>query len=172
MNTFDALTSSNTNEWYTPSDLVEKARLIMGTIDLDPASCHTANQVVKATQYFNIMMDGLNQPWHGNVFLNPPYGKESGAFITRLLQHFDAGDVTQAMVIIRGDGKELRQLTERFLFAVPNRRVNFLKPDLTASRAGVPGTKIFGVGVDEARFVDVMKQDNFAQVFKSLWIEN
>ncbi len=60
-------------EHYTPAWVVEKARRVLGSIDLDPASCEEANKVVKATTYYS--EGGLFKPWRGCVFLNPPGGK-------------------------------------------------------------------------------------------------
>lgn len=67
--------SSVTNEHPTPAHVVEASRLLMRTIDLDPASSDEANMVVKATRYFTDEGDGLLCAWGGNVFLNPPGGK-------------------------------------------------------------------------------------------------
>src|SRR2546430_17584816 len=63
------------NEWYTPSKYIETAREVLGSIDLDPASCELANRTVKADKYYTKEDDGLSKEWHGNVWLNPPYGK-------------------------------------------------------------------------------------------------
>lgn len=66
--------SMDSPEWYTPSPFVEAARLVMGSIDLDPASHEEANWRVKAAKYYTEADNGLMLPWGGNVFLNPPGG--------------------------------------------------------------------------------------------------
>jgi hypothetical protein len=67
--------SSKTNEHYTPIHVVDRARSLLGGIDLDPASCAEANMRISATRIYTEKEDGLRQPWSGRVFLNPPGGK-------------------------------------------------------------------------------------------------
>jgi hypothetical protein len=60
-------------EWISNRDLVDSAHLLMGGIDLDPASSAMANKYVNAKNFYTISDDGLNdQDWHGNVYLFPP----------------------------------------------------------------------------------------------------
>lgn len=68
--------NSGENEWYTPVQLIEAAREVMGGIDLDPASCETAQANVKARRFYTIDDDGLSKKWTGRVWLNPPYSKD------------------------------------------------------------------------------------------------
>ena len=62
-------------ERYTPAQYIEAARRVLGEIDLDPASCEVAQRTVKAVEYFTAKDDGLEQEWHGRVWLNPPYAQ-------------------------------------------------------------------------------------------------
>lgn len=66
---------SESNERYTPAEIIELARKTMGEIALDPASNPVCNQYIGAAKYFTKEQDGMRQEWHGNVWLNPPYGK-------------------------------------------------------------------------------------------------
>lgn len=91
--------NSGENEWYTPPEYIEAAREAMGSIDLDPASCETAQANVLAKRYFDIEDNGLDKPWTGNVWLNPPYGKEViGLFTEKVVS--EAGRFQQAVVLV------------------------------------------------------------------------
>lgn len=67
--------SSGDVEYYTPVEIIEAARRVMGGIDLDPASSAKANEIVKATRFFTVSDDGLSQPWRDRVWLNHPFGR-------------------------------------------------------------------------------------------------
>jgi hypothetical protein len=72
----EVLTSSETNEWYTPPWVIELVREVLGEIWLDPASNDHAQQWIKARRYYTVEDDGLSLPWASEtLFLNPPYGK-------------------------------------------------------------------------------------------------
>lgn len=88
-------------EWYTPAEYIEAAREAMGAIDLDPASSAVAQKTVKAAEYFTLERNGLAQPWHGRVFLNPPYKQpEVGQFVAKLVSEFKSGRVKQAILLV------------------------------------------------------------------------
>lgn len=91
---------SLTNEWYTPASYIEAARLVLGAIDLDPASCEEANETVQATRFLTGDDDGLTFEWHGRVWLNPPYGRIAGPFIDYLVDEFEAGHTTAAVALV------------------------------------------------------------------------
>lgn len=59
-------------EHYTPKPIVEAARYALGAIDLDPASCTLAQETVQAASWYALPANGLELPWEGRVFCNPP----------------------------------------------------------------------------------------------------
>ena len=88
------------NEWYTPSEYVDAARAVMGSIDLDPASNGKAQQIVSADRYFTEADDGLSKEWAGRVWLNPPYGRKLiGRFVDKLLRAYRSSAVSQAVML-------------------------------------------------------------------------
>jgi hypothetical protein len=81
MNTTFERTDSN-DEWLTPPDLIKA----LGEFDLDP--CSPINRPWDtARAHFNKDDDGLNRPWTGRVWMNPPYGTMTGKWLQRLKMH-------------------------------------------------------------------------------------
>src|SRR5262249_19811967 len=86
---------------HTPPEIVELCRRVLGTIDLDPASCEVAQRTVRATRYFTAETDGFKQEWHGKVFLNFPYHKKLGPlFVNKLLHELRAGHTSKATMVV------------------------------------------------------------------------
>ena len=96
-----SLHSSNSDEWYTPLDVIEAARATLGAIDLDPASNWKANRRVGATHYYSERVNGLspNHQWSGRVWMNPPYGDRGPQFAQRLVDEYSAEKVTAACAL-------------------------------------------------------------------------
>ena len=127
------LHSKESPEWHTPQDYVEAARMTMGGIDLDPASCALANETVRAKAYYSEEDDGLVQPWAGKVFLNPPGGLVK-QFWNKLVDEFKSGSVPEAIWV----GYSLQQLQTLqnanevtpldFAICFPKKRMQFVKP--------------------------------------------
>lgn len=63
------------NTWFTARDVLDVARVLLTTIDLDPASSAAANTVVKAKVFYTESENGFDRPWSGRVFCNPPGGR-------------------------------------------------------------------------------------------------
>ena len=83
--TWGPVLDSKDMEWWTPAVYIDAVREVMGSIDLDPASCAKANAVVGATVFYSEREHGELHEWTGRVFLNPPYGKPGMALIEKFL---------------------------------------------------------------------------------------
>jgi len=87
-------------EWYTPSQYVESARKVMGSIDCDPCTSELAQQTIQAGTYYTIDDDGLAHSWSGTIWMNPPYAARIiDGFVDKLLGHLSNGTVTQAIML-------------------------------------------------------------------------
>jgi hypothetical protein len=70
------------DEWLTPPEILAN----LGEFDLDP--CSPVNRPWDtAKQHYTVENDGLSQPWHGRVWMNPPFGREATKWMRRLAGH-------------------------------------------------------------------------------------
>lgn len=146
--------NSGNNEWYTPKEIIETARDMMGGIDIDPASSEIANKVVKAECFYTAESDGLSKKWFGNVWLNPPYASDLiGKFADKLVSEFE--NYSQAVVLVNNATE-----TEWFnkiisvgsAVCFPRGRVKFYKPD-GSTGAPLQGQAIIYIGNCPDKFI-------------------
>lgn len=100
---------SLSNEHYTDPGLLDRARQVLGRIELDPASSPTANQLVQADRIYTQSDDGLAQDWTAKtVWLNPPGGRlfldgktasQQALWLDRLEQFFRLGRIESALFL-------------------------------------------------------------------------
>lgn len=64
--------SSNTAEWATPQWLFD---LLNDEFNFDLDVCST-DENAKCKNHYTEEDDGLSKPWKGNVWCNPPYGRD------------------------------------------------------------------------------------------------
>ena len=83
MNTTFERSSTATDEWYTPKEIIDA----LGKFDLDPcAPIKPLWQTAKIM--YNKLDDGLTKDWVGRVWLNPPYSRPLiEQFVRRLAEH-------------------------------------------------------------------------------------
>lgn len=119
--------------WLTPRSLVEP----LGEFDLDPCGA-PGYELAAETYLLERGQDGLVDPWHGRIWLNPPYGRMAEPFLRRLADH---GRGT-ALIFARTETRLWHQViwpnASGFLFLAG--RVTFLDPDgvAAAANAGAP----------------------------------
>ena len=74
--------ASENYEWYTPRQIFDALGL---EFDLDV--CSPGADIVSwipADRHLTIMEDGLKSEWKGRCWCNPPYGKETGLWLSKL----------------------------------------------------------------------------------------
>jgi DNA N-6-adenine-methyltransferase (Dam) len=164
--------TTKNNEWYTPSKYIEAARVVMGSIDLDPASCAAANQAVKATRYYDEEVNGLAQPWYGKVWLNPPFGlipvpngaawqgkSRAGVFIQRLLWEYKEGNIEQAVLLAKADPKQHWFLPLwDFPICFASDRIYFRRPNNLPPERFQFGVAFVYLGLNESKFIEIFSK--------------
>lgn len=114
--------------------------MVLGSIDLDPASEEEANKRVKAVKFYTEEDNGLEQKWSGNVWLNPPGGKTKNRsntvlFWQKLIASVESGDVNHAMFMafsieaLQSTQKLGKRSIGEFMFCVPSKRIKFDTPE-------------------------------------------
>jgi ParB family chromosome partitioning protein len=144
-------------EWYTPPEYIEAARRVMRGIDLDPASCLTANETVKAKRFYSKDNNGLDKDWSGRVWMNPPYAKgEVDAFAEKLAAEVRVKKVSEACVLVNnatdtGWFQTLADVASAVCFTLG--RVKFLDRDNRPVGAPLQGQAVIYIGSNSGRFV-------------------
>jgi DNA N-6-adenine-methyltransferase (Dam) len=144
------------NEWFTPSVWIERARQAMGGIDLDPASHVIAQETVRAKTFYTVADDGLEQPWFGRVFINPPYERRLlKLFAGKLLSSYASGVVSQAILLTNASCSDVGWFHSAARAAAvvcfPRGRVKFLSPAGDGFMQ-MQGQVFFYFGADDAGF--------------------
>jgi phage N-6-adenine-methyltransferase len=150
------------DEWFTRADIIEAARSVLGEIDLDPASCASANTVVRATRYFTKQDDGLAQRWAGRLWMNPPFSKgKITRFCDKVVESVRSADVSEAIVLVRSDTSTRWWTTlTRTAVAIsfPEGRVAFWKPNVETKGKSNFGTAVFYFGPHRELFLQVFRR--------------
>jgi hypothetical protein len=164
--------NAGNNEWYTPPEYIAAAIEVMGGIDLDPATTPKANEVVGATRIYTADDDGLFYPWQGRVWMNPPYASELvGKFASKLAQHAQTGDVTDAIVLVNNATETgwfytLTSVASAVVF--PKGRVRFWEPNGAIS-APLQGQAVVYIGPRPDLFLNAYRQFGWGA---TLWQHN
>lgn len=152
--------TSDSPEWYTPRDIIDRAIVVLGQIDLDPCSnsADRAKANVPAGDYFHKEKDGLAHQWFGRVYMNPPYGDEIADWAERLIWHYDHDYVDEAIALIpaRTDTAWFRPFKKRFPCCFINGRLKFISPDGAKNSAPFPSVVVYlGLENKIARFEEI-----------------
>jgi phage N-6-adenine-methyltransferase len=96
----DVLTSDESDEWSSPRELVEPLDAAVSGFDLDP--CSGAESSPFAAETYTEADNGLAQPWHGDVWVNPPYS-EMWDWTDKAIEAVTAGGAESVCFLCKGD---------------------------------------------------------------------
>lgn len=157
--------SHESKEYYTPSEYIELAREVMGGIDLDPASHDIPQEWIQAKVYYTAGDDGLNKPWFGRVWLNPPYGKEGGdsnqmLWSQHTIAEYEAGRIEAGIVLVKAalGYKWFEELWYDWPVCFARERLSYILHDRSNDGQSKQGSAFFYIGPDVERFRDIFRQ--------------
>lgn len=155
-----SLTSSASEEWYSPPWVIDLARQVMGGIDCDPASNAIAQQWIQAATWYGIKDDGLKQRWHGRTWLNPPYGGQIGQWTGKAIEAYESGDIEQAILLVRpAPGSAwFQQLAAKCASCVTDKRIRFIDANGVEQASPVHGNIFYFIGQEVERFREVFSE--------------
>jgi phage N-6-adenine-methyltransferase len=92
--------SSQSDDWETPQNLFDSINVMHGPFNLDVCAS-IAN--AKCSNFFTVKENGLNQPWTGICWMNPPYGKTIGMWMQKAYSESQNGVKVVCLVPARTD---------------------------------------------------------------------
>ncbi len=129
------LHSSKSDEWYTPTYIIERVRAVLGSIGFDPASCALANKLVGAQTYCSLEgPSGLDVAWLEAWFCNPPYSKAAGGvgrWIQKATESPSCGIMLVNATPDRGWFKTIWEQADAVCFLY--KRIRFMRADETGA---------------------------------------
>lgn len=117
---------AQTTTWLTPPNIIEA----LGPFDLDP--CAHADWPTARERYV-LPTDGLQNPWAGRVWLNPPYSNEAWTWLGRLAEHGSGTALVFARTETAGFAAQVWGKAEAVLFL--HGRLHFHHADGTRAKA-------------------------------------
>lgn len=137
-----------TDIWLTPPSLIEK----LGEFDLDP--CCPNNLTWKtAKKYYSLEngQNGLELPWNGRVFLNPPYSNWVD-FLKKLSEYNNGIALIFARVETRGFFDYIWNKANSLLFL--KGRVKFLRSDGSKAQSSTQPSVLIAYGEENSKILE------------------
>ena len=97
----DLMFSSKTDMWATPQDVFDK---LNDEFNFNTDVCASKSNA-KCSHYYTEEDDGLAQEWKGSCFMNPPYGRTIGQWVSKAYKESTKGATVVCLVPARTDTK-------------------------------------------------------------------
>lgn len=127
-------------EWATPEYLWKPLSEALGGFDLDPASGAEPSAI--ADERFTVEDDGLAQDWHGDVWVNPPYGRSFNRDWAEKVYAESQRDEVDSITALISAAPSTQWWHNNYAngdaFTFVEGRVKFIGPDGTGNAASFP----------------------------------
>jgi hypothetical protein len=131
------------SEWRTPKFIFDALGRIF---DLDPCWPMSGPCLVPARQHYTEADDGLRQPWHGLVWLNPPFGGRRSQ-VPWLKKFFHHGNgIALANALTSADWFHAVVVPNAQVLCFPNGKTKFIRPDGSIGKEPGNGIVLMGAG--------------------------
>ena len=141
------INNRDSNAWFTPLNILNHARQVIGPFQLDPYSSKKANKIVKADAIYT-REDPAPYKWKkaNSVWINPPYGR--GIFsesIQNFLRNYKTGRINNIIALVNNvtetkAGQSLMSCATTICF--PAGRISFYNTDGKATSGNTRGQMI------------------------------
>ncbi len=151
---------NQSKEWFTPKWIFEKLGV---EFDTDPAAAPVGwAEWIPAKEKIRREDNGLQRPWRGRVWLNPPYGKDTPEWLRLLAEHGNG----IALVFARTDTAWFHDYAaQATLICFMRGRVQFIAgPGASANSGPGSGSMLLAFGPECARIVEQ------AQLGLNVWL--
>ena len=156
--TCDRFHSSDSVEWYTPQDIIDRVVQVLGTIGLDPCS-NQGEPNIPARRHYTADDNGLIRPWRGKVYMNPPYDTPVSQFVEKLIAEYERGRVNEAIAMLPDATSSIWfQSLWKYVICFASPRITFI--DGTGRRdnpGNTHGSAVVYLGNHPERFCEVFQ---------------
>lgn len=120
--------------WLTPPSIIQS----LGVFDLDPCAAPSPRPWLTANHHFDgSNYDGLDEPWFGRVWLNPPYDEKLGSWMEKMASHRNGIALVFARTEIEVWQRWIWPYADTILFIAG--RLYFYLPDGTRAKGNAGG---------------------------------
>lgn len=135
------------DEWHTPISIINYVKsLCNGVIHLDPATTLKRAKIMGIESCYTKEDNGLEQPWYGTVWLNPPFSSKTDWIIKakkelKSVKYTELGANIRIFILLPNSisTKIIQEhILKNCIIHIPNKRINFIDGKTNQLMKGVP----------------------------------
>jgi phage N-6-adenine-methyltransferase len=150
----------DSDEWYTPDEILDAIRRVLGTIDIDVCSCKKAQERVRAKRWFSKADDARTKQWKGRAFFQPPFSQPlCNELVSKFLEEHHAKRLGPSIALLNAstDTSWFHDLASLFPACFTRGRISFLTPRGERVEGNRVGQVLFYTGPKTALFREVFE---------------